>query len=724
MRWAHATTVLHIGVHHEVETRYTRPSGVSRIGRGMGAGGAGSLKTSSTRVLSLIGIIVSLGGPAGRTTVAQCQQQKLHLDATDVNGEAAIDGDWAVVGAGRRPGVVNVYRLRDGRWVDDQVLSSEDMYGQFFGRSVAISGNVIVVGDSFAGPKASAGAAYVYRYADGKWTREAKLVPSDLDFDDTFGISVAVRGDVIVVGADRDDDAGDGSGSAYLFRFNGFFWARETKLVASDGEPGDGFGSSVAVDGDLVVVGAPRHDNLGIDSGAAYAFGYDGNTWIEEKKLTPSNGQAGDLFGYSVSASGDSLFVGAFRHHGVADETGAAYAFRFQQGSWFEEQTLTASDAEANDWFGVSVSLSGDRAVIGASLDNGQSGTYSGSVYVFEFNGFEWIEQNRITPSAAWGISHFGSSVALGGDQLLVGADDRLSHIPASAYAFDLEGGDCDDNRVCDDQDERGYLYQVSSFRFSPVGHGWTHEFILESPPEAASDVTLTLNATSDLDQPTEWIDVRLNETPVGRVFADTGSLCAHSHNHEELTVSADAYNALRTEQVVITLVASESVNPLACWNDSSLGVTVRYETIPAGDCNGNRVLDVCDLDMGTSNDADGNGIPDECFACSDNAECDDGDVCDFVQCVANVCRTRFAIYGDLVGVGETCGPDGLVDIHDIFAVFNAFQGEFAEGCSLINADLAAAGGRCVPDGIIDLADIFAVLDAFHGIDPCCTQAR
>jgi len=678
-------------------------------------GGSGSVR----HVLLLAVLVAGMVGASA--AYGPCERGRVRVDAADVNGEAvAIDGDVAVVGAGRRPGVAYVYRLIDGRWVEERVLTSTDGYGQFFGRSVSISGGVIVVGDSFAGPMASAGTAYVFRYGAGRWNQEARLVPYDLDFDDTFGISVGVSGDVAVVGADRDDDNGYESGSAYVFRFDGLRWIQTGKLVASDGAADDGFGYAVAIDGDVIVVGSPRHDVTGADSGAAYVFERSGDAWVERGRLTASDGGAGDLFGYSVSVSGESVLVGAFKHDSTDIETGAVYVFNRQSGAWVQRQMLTASDAEAGDWFGVSVSLRDDVAVVGASLDNGQAGTYSGSVYVFEFDGFEWVETSRLTPSAAWSVSHFGSSVGISGGHVVVGADDRHGVIGASAYTFDLTGDDCDGDGMCDDRNVGGYVFQAGSFRYSPVGSGVEHEFTLASPPEAVGDVIVSLTATSDLDHSNEWIDVRLEGVQVGSVFGETGRLCASPPDYAEITFGADLFNALRSDATVFTLVPSAGVNVPACSSASAAGVTVRYETKPAGDCNASGMLDVCDVSMGFSDDVDGDGVPDECGPCVTNADCSNGNVCRFVQCVADACHTRPSGYGDLVGLGGTCGPDGLVDLHDILAVVDAFAGRFAAGCSSINADVAGMGSSCRSDGVVDLIDVLAVLGAFSGNDPCC----
>ena len=145
----------------------------------------------------------------------------------------------------------------------------------------------------------------------------------------------------------------------------------------------------------------------------------------------------------------------------------------------------------------------------------------------------------------------------------------------------------------------------------------------------------------------------------------------------------------------------------------------------PAGraacpNCNANGIPDECDIASLLSFDANDNGVPDECESCSANAVCDDGSACTFDQC-AEVCFNTTAAYADLVGAGGTCGPDGTVNLFDIFAVLDGFVNSFTEGCELTNIDIAGSEGSCGSDGSIDLFDILAVLDGFQGMDACCS---
>jgi hypothetical protein len=228
-------------------------------------------------------------------------------------------------------------------------------------------------------------------------TFTAKLTASDGAALDEFGTSVAVSGDTVVVGAPFDRIGGNkDQGSAYVFVKPGSGWTTTStftaKLTASDGAGGDRFGSSVAVSGDTVVVGAPRAD-IGVPAdnrGAAYVFVKPSGGWsnmTETAKLTASDGAVDDQFGYSVAISGDTVVVGApLAEIGSNTNQGAAYVFVKPSAGWSdmtETAKLTASDGAADDYFGFSVAISGDTVVVGAPRDDIGGNTNQGSAYVF-----------------------------------------------------------------------------------------------------------------------------------------------------------------------------------------------------------------------------------------------------------------------------------------------------------------------------------------------------
>src|SRR5262249_47654789 len=162
------------------------------------------------------------------------------------------------------------------------------------------------------------------------WVEEALLTASDARVRNYFGSSVAISGDVVVVGAWNDDDTGAASGSAYVFRFDGSHWIEEAKLRASDAAPGEEFGNAVSVSGPVAVIGAKFDATFGTSSGAAYVFRFDGTRWLEEAKLTAGDGAADDVFGWSVSVDGGVAVIGAeLKDTPPKSGTGAVYVFQF-----------------------------------------------------------------------------------------------------------------------------------------------------------------------------------------------------------------------------------------------------------------------------------------------------------------------------------------------------------------------------------------------------------
>jgi hypothetical protein len=218
------------------------------------------------------------------------------------------------------------------------------------------------------------------------WTEQQKLTASDGAASDSFGSSVAISGETIVVGAEGDDVGTNVlQGSAYVFLRTGTAWSEQQKLIASDGSARDRFGFSVAISGETVVVGTFHPDvMINILRGSAYVFVRTGAVWSEQQKLLASDGAGGDDFGHSVAISGETLVVGAEGDDiGANGDQGSAYVFARTGAVWTEKQKLTASDGATGDQFGQSVAVSGETIVVGSSLDNAGGGVDQGSAYIF-----------------------------------------------------------------------------------------------------------------------------------------------------------------------------------------------------------------------------------------------------------------------------------------------------------------------------------------------------
>jgi hypothetical protein len=331
---------------------------------------------------------------------------------------------------------------------ETKLTASDAAANDGFGSWVSVDGDTAVIGaygdDDGA---ANAGSAYVFtRDAGGAWSEQAKLTPADPVMYGTFGCSVSLAGDTAVIGAYGDDDAGAYSGSAYVYtRDAGGSWSEQAKLTAADAEEQDYFGTSVSADGDTAVVGASGDDDAGASSGSAYVYTRDaGGAWSQQAKLTASDQAESDFFGNSVSISGDTVVVGAHGNDDAGSYSGSAYVFtRDAGGAWSEQAKLTASDAAASDWFGRVVSVNGDTAVIGAYGDD-DAGSESGAVYVFTRGaGGAWSEQAKLTAADAAASNAFGFSASVNADTTVVGAryGDGGSTDSGAVYVFTRDAG-------------------------------------------------------------------------------------------------------------------------------------------------------------------------------------------------------------------------------------------------------------------------------------------
>ncbi len=377
----------------------------------------------------------------------------------DELGDAvALTEDTVVVGspgdddAGSNSGSAYVFDRNQGGSADWAQIAKliATATDEGFGTSVAISGDTVVVGAHLndAGG-ADSGTAYVFDHNQGgaeNWGLVKRLTASDADVGDRFGISVAISKDTIVVGASFDDPAGSNSGSAYVFdRNRGGIdnWGQVSRLNANDGAAGDRFGQSVAISGDTVVAGAQLDDDIANASGSAYLFERNrggADNWDQIAKLSASDATMNDLFGASVDISDDTVVVGVFGDDDAGTDAGAVYLFDRDQGgadNWGQIAKLTASDANDNDLFGLSVAISGDTVLVGALFDDDAAG----SAYRFERNeggANSWGEFQKFTASEAEAGDRFGASVAINGVTAVVGVpfDDDKRPFSGSAYVF------------------------------------------------------------------------------------------------------------------------------------------------------------------------------------------------------------------------------------------------------------------------------------------------
>lgn len=380
--------------------------------------------------------------------------------------------------AASNSGAVYVFVRSGSTWTQQAYIkASNTQSNDQFGYSIALSGDTLVVGaigedSSSTGvgstpdeAASNSGAVYVFTRSGTSWSEQAYIKASNTGSSDEFGISVALSGDTLVVGAHQEDSSTAGvgttadelaanAGAVYVFTRNDAVWSEQAYIKPSNTGSGDKFGNSVAVSGDTLAVGAYLEDSstTGIgsiadngakDSGAVYVFTRSGTSWSEQAYIKSSNSEAFDNFGISVSLSGDTLAAGAYLEDSsttgvdsapdeAAKNSGAVYVFTRNGTTWNEQAYIKSSNTQSNDTFGYCVALSGDTLAVGAyGEDSSTSGIGStpdelasraGAAYVFVRDGTTWSERGYVKASNPQTFDEFGRSIALSGDTLAVSA--------------------------------------------------------------------------------------------------------------------------------------------------------------------------------------------------------------------------------------------------------------------------------------------------------------
>jgi hypothetical protein len=318
------------------------------------------------------------------------------------------------VGSSFDQGAAYVFTADAGVWTQQQELSSADgVSGDAFGEAVVIDGDVAVAGAPFKtlNGEQVRGAAYVFTRTNGVWSLAQELTAPNGAFGDAFGGSLALAGNTLAIGAPgRSSD----KGAVYVFSNSGGRWSVAQELTALESDL-ESFGNSLALSGQTLVVGAPLRD----DMGAVYVYGYSDSTWTLQGELQPTDGVAGDWFGGAVAISGDTLVIGDDQKTvGNNQDQGVAYVFKKEGAQWAQIVELQAFLGGAYDHFGHSLSLSGDTALVGAA------GHGSGAAYSWEANDAGvWVQTQQLGLAGDGGVpAQFGASVSLSGDRAVIGA--------------------------------------------------------------------------------------------------------------------------------------------------------------------------------------------------------------------------------------------------------------------------------------------------------------
>lgn len=325
------------------------------------------------------------------------QQAKLVADpayAGDTfGGNVALKNHIAMLGVIKRDdkaedaGAVFAFERQAGSWSQKQMLTATDAKaGDAFGQSIALTERFVVIGAPHSdAPHKDSGSAYVYLRQSDRWQFHSKLTAADSAEGDLFGISVAIDGNTILVGADLNDERAEKAGAVYVYQFDGQHWQHQAKLMAQDGADTDIFGVRVALIGDTALISARRDDveGIGKDAGSVYIFERTVDKWTQTQKLVAPDGKAEDRFANGVALSQDTALISASHHDANGNNAGAVYLFKKQQGQWRFSSKIVAGDGVPEDKFGWNVGLSNNTAIIAVPHRN-DNGSASGAAYVLD----------------------------------------------------------------------------------------------------------------------------------------------------------------------------------------------------------------------------------------------------------------------------------------------------------------------------------------------------
>ncbi len=487
------------------------------------------------------------------------------LTAVDASAAAhfglsvAAEGDTAVIGAPGDAGNVGaayIFTRSGGAWAEAaKLVAADGEVGDLFGTAVAIQGNTILVGakgDDDAG--ANAGAAYIYTNDGSGWAETAKLLPGELG-DTHFGFTLSLDGDTIAVGAPYTDSGTTNSGAAYLFEDNGGGWAQTARLATGGGGPvlSDLFGWSVALSGDLLLVGAPLDD-------VVYAFARDGGGWSETAVLSGDSTQSGDRFGFAVTTDGSRILIGAPQDDDAGSNAGAAFLFVPDGGGWQQEARLLPTGAPPlfGSAFGRSVALWADTAVVGAPNSKGVvDAEESGVAYLYRFDGVNWLELDMLTASDAAEFDHLGTAVALSMAGVLAGAPDS-----------DAAG------------DDAGAVYYFALDSAPPPPPGGVQSCLAEeqSSEEVLPGITLTWDSA-----------LRCLDAPMQGQYAFTVTMMADAGNStavviDDIALTHTTPRPLGQPPVADIDVVTGLTMTLAAGDSDSFSVEGSYEMVTTGE--------------------------------------------------------------------------------------------------------------------------------------------
>ena len=614
----------------------------------------------------------------------------------------AVSGNTVIVGArhdddnGYNSGSAYLFDATTGAELA-KLVSSDGAAYDFFGCSVAISENTLIIGargDDDTG--LTSGSAYIFQAG----FESAKITASDAAANDWFGHSVSIDGNIVIVGAPYNDDSGSNSGSAYLF--DATTGVEIAKLTASDAAANDQFGYSVDISGNTAIVGARGDDDNGLNSGSAYLF--DTTTGTQSAKLTASGPTAGDQLGFSVAIDGNTAIVGA---HYDGTNSGSAYIFDTTMGT--QVAKLTASDAATNDRFGHSVGIDGNIAIVGAPYNDDNSDN-SGAIYLYDTTIGAQIA--KLTGSDPATNDQFGHSVGIDDNTIIVGAylDDDNGLNSGSSYLFD---NDCNNNGIFDpldiastpslDCDQNGLL--DSCELASGVGDCDSNGLFDACDCLNGAVLDCDGNLVPDVCEPRS--DCDFNGTLDQCEIASDPSLDCDQNG---LLDSCELANGVGDCDSNGVFDACDCLNGAVLDCDGNLVPDVCE---PRSDCDFNGTLDQCEIASDPSLDCDQNGLLDSCELANGVGDCNINGVFDACECLDGSTQD---CDGNLVPdvcerVPEDCDNDGLPDSCETDCNLNGTP----DDCEPFE--------DCNANGTPDICETLQDCDSNGVFDPCQIQA-
>jgi hypothetical protein len=360
--------------------------------------------------------------------------------------DVAIDGNTALVGAFKADidgvtdvGAAYVYVLGDNGWKKQAKLVANPAFADdTLGGKVALKNNVAMLGVMLRDNKGKdSGAVVSFEREANVWKQRQIFTAPDAKPGDAFGQSIALTKNYLVIGAPRNDVLGDDAGAAYIYKRENDTWRYRTKITANDGVAGDLFGISVAIDGNTILVGADLHDEKAVNAGAVYVYVLEENKWKQEAKLMASDGGKTDIFGVRVALSENTALISARRDdtEELGVDAGSAYIFVRDGSAWTQQVKLTSPDGQADDRFGRGVALSSDIAIISA-MNHDANGSNTGALYVYEKGFSGWRYTSKFVAKSSMPDDKFGWNVGLSNDVAIIATPNHDAKGQESGAVF------------------------------------------------------------------------------------------------------------------------------------------------------------------------------------------------------------------------------------------------------------------------------------------------